>query len=393
MKKDFPIFQNNSKLVYLDNASTTQKPQVVINTMRHFYETQNANIHRGIYSLSEQATKLYEQARAIIANFINAKTTETIFTSGTTAGINMLARSLGSTLNAGDEIVLTEMEHHSNILPWQQLAKEKNLILKYIPIKEDFTLDIEVAKNLITNKTKIVSVIHISNVLGTINNINLLTKIAHQRGAKIIIDAAQSIAHQKIDVKEINCDFLVFSGHKMYGPTGIGILYGKEQFLKQLPPSILGGGMVEEVNKTTATYVDIPSKFEAGTPAITQAIGLGAACKYLQDINLNSIRVHEQELTNYAKQQLLQIPRIKLLTAKQGGPVISFTIENIHPHDIAEILNRTNIALRAGHHCAKPLHANLNLQSTVRISLALYNSNEDIDGLISGLKQVQEVLA
>jgi cysteine desulfurase / selenocysteine lyase len=385
MKEDFPILKN---LVYLDNAATTQKPIQVIQAITNFYQNNNANIHRGIYDLSEQATIEYEKARATVANFINANSREIIFTSGTTAGINMLASSLQ--LNEGDEIVLTEMEHHSNILPWQRLAKQQKLVIKYIPIKEDFTLDLEMAKQLITNKTKIVAVTHISNVLGTINNINELTQLAHNQGAQIVIDAAQSIAHLPINVKQLNVDYLLFSGHKMYGPTGIGILYGKEQLLTQLQPSILGGGMVQEVTKDSAIFQDIPSKFEAGTPPIAQAIGLAAAIKYIQP-KLEKIQQHEQELIKYATEQLQTIPNIKLY--HNAGPVISFTIQNIHPHDVAEILNRNNIAIRAGHHCAQPLHQALNLQSTSRISLAIYNTKEDINALIKGLKQVQEVLA
>ena len=389
-KQDFPIFQNNPSLIYLDNAATTQKPRHVINTISHFYNTQNANIHRGIYNLSEQSTKIYEQARAKIAQFINAQSSEIIFTSGTTASINMLARSLGKTLSEGDEIVLTEMEHHSNLIPWQQLAKRKRLILKYIPITDNYQLNLEIANNLITEKTKIVSVSHTSNVLGTINNISSLTKLAHNKGAKIIIDAAQSISHIPLDIKKIDCDFLVFSGHKVYGPTGIGVLYGKHNLLQELQPSTYGGGMVQEITEENATWNDIPAKFEAGTPPIAQAQGLAAAIHYLQSIGIENIQRQEQQLANYAREKLSQSG---IKTLGDQGTVISFNINNIHPHDVAEILNRKNIAVRAGHHCAKPLHTKLNLQSTVRISLALYNTKKDIDALIQGLNQVTEVLA
>ena len=389
-KQDFPIFQNNPSLIYLDNAATTQKPRHVINTISHFYNTQNANIHRGIYNLSEQSTKIYEQARAKIAQFINAQSSEIIFTSGTTASINMLARSLGKTLSEGDEIVLTEMEHHSNLIPWQQLAKRKRLILKYIPITDNYQLNLEIANNLITEKTKIVSVSHTSNVLGTINNISSLTKLAHNKGAKIIIDAAQSISHIPLDIKKIDCDFLVFSGHKVYGPTGIGVLYGKHNLLQELQPSTYGGGMVQEITEENATWNDIPAKFEAGTPPIAQAQGLAAAIHYLQSIGIENIQRQEQQLANYAREKLSQSG---IKTLGDQGTVISFNINNIHPHDVAEILNRKNIAVRAGHHCAKPLHTKLNLQSTVRISLALYNTKKDIDASIQCLNQVTEVLA
>ncbi len=394
MKQDFPILKNG--LVYLDNSSTTQKPKQVIQAIVDFYEKGNANVHRGIYALSQHATEKYEEAHQIVGNFIGASAKEIIFTSGTTQSVNMVAYSFGRNLQAGDEIVVTEMEHHSNLVPWQQLAKEKGAVLKFIPVTLDYHLDMEVAKQLITEKTKIVVVTHMSNSLGTINPVKELGQLAHQVGAVIVVDGAQSVPHVDIDVKELGCDFLVFSGHKMCGPTGIGVLYGKKELLERMEPVVYGGGMISEVTKECSTWADLPEKFEAGTPNIAGAIGLAAAVKYLQTIGMENIEKHSKELTEYMLTKLTEVPGLQIIgpsTIEKRGPVFSFTIEGIHPHDVAEILNRSNVAVRGGHHCAMPLMEKLGITGTTRVSLYVYNTKEDIDKLIIALRNVQEVFA
>jgi cysteine desulfurase/selenocysteine lyase len=391
---NFPILKqkiNKKRLVYLDNAATTQKPSEVINAVKEFYEKDNANVHRGLHELSLRSSMQYEDAHKIVANFINASEEEIVFTSGTTDSINMLAYSLEPQLKSNDEIVITEMEHHSNFVPWQQLAKRKKLRLKIIPIKEDLSLDMEAAKKLITKKTKILSVIHISNVLGTINPINELSRLAKKNNSLFIVDAAQSISHMKIDVKKINCDFLVFSGHKMFAPTGIGILYGKKELFEKLKPSKFGGGMIKEVSKESSTWNDLPYKFEAGTPNISGAIGLAKAIEFINNIGIENLEKHNQELTKYALQKLKSIKDLRIYQPKLQGPIISFTLDNIHPHDVSEILNTEGIATRAGNHCAMPLMNKLKIQGTNRISFQIYNTKEDIDRLIEALKKAQEV--
>ncbi len=397
-QEDFPIFNNNPNLVYLDNAATTQKPQSVIQAIIDFYEKSNANVHRGIHTLSQKATILYEQAHETLAKFINAQPEEIIFTSGTTHAMNTLAHSFAQSselinLQPGDEIVLTEMEHHSNFVPWQQLALQKKCTLKFIPITKDYELDMQQAEKLITPKTKLVAVTHISNVLGTINPIKELTNLAHKNNALIIVDAAQSAPHIPIDVTQLNCDFLAFSGHKMCGPTGIGVLYAKKEILQKLPPSYTGGGMILEVTKEKTTWADLPEKFEAGTPNIAGAIGLAAAVKYLEQIGMEKIHAHTTELTTYALKLLQPLTKHGLTilstpNAAHRGAVISFTIDNLHPHDISEELNQQNIAVRAGHHCCGPLMKSLNISGTTRASFYLYNTKEDVDKLIEGIKNV-----
>ena len=397
--KDFPILQNKingKRLVYLDNSATTQKPKQVIEAITNFYETNNANVHRGIYTLSRQATEAYEKARHKIAGFIGATFEETIFTKGTTEGLNLLATSLGKTLQQDDEIVLSEMEHHSNIVPWQQLAKEKGCIIKYIPVKDDYQLDLEQAGELINEKTKIVSVTQMSNVLGTINPIKELAMLAHQAGALIIVDAAQSVPHFSVNVKDLDCDFLTFSGHKMCGPTGVGVLYGKKELLLTMEPFLYGGDMINEVTFEKATWNELPWKFEAGTPNIAQVIGLAAAIEYLQNQDVQKITEHEKELTDYALEKLSKISGLKIIgptTNDNRGAVFSFILEGIHPHDISEILDREGVAVRGGHHCAMPLMSKLGVNGTTRASFYLYNSKEDVDALIIGIKKVQEVFA
>lgn len=397
IQRDFPILQekvNGKRLIYLDNTATTQKPNVVIDAMNEYYKKENANVHRGVYLLAQRATEAYERAHEIVARFINASFEEVIFTKGTTESINLLAYSLAHTLQKGDEIVLSEMEHHSNIVPWQQVAKRKGAKIRYIPLTKDFRLDMEKAKELITEKTKIVSVTHLSNVLGTINPVKELAKFAHNVGALMIVDAAQSVPHFPVDVKDLDCDFLCFSGHKMLGPTGIGVLYGKKEHLETMEPFLFGGDMISEVTYEDATWNDLPWKFEAGTPNIAEAVGLAKAIEYLQSIGMENIQAHDIYLTNYALEQLGKIRGVTIIGPKDKenrGAIISFTIENIHPHDLAEILNRHGIAVRGGHHCAMPLHQKLGLTGTTRASFYVYNTKEDIDALVPAIREAQEI--
>lgn len=399
VKGDFPILNtliNGKKLVYLDNSATTQKPKQVIAAMTHFYEHYNANVHRGIYTLSRQATEEYEKARMVIADFIGASFDEIIFTKGTTESLNLLASSLGKTLQEGDEIVLSEMEHHSNIVPWQQLAKEKKCVIKYIPLTINYTLDLAKAQELITPKTKIVSVTHMSNVLGTINPIPKLAELAHAFNAVLIVDGAQSVPHMPVNVQKLGCDFLAFSGHKMSGPTGIGVLYGKRKLLMSMEPFLYGGDMIREVSFDSASWNELPWKFEAGTPAIAQAIGLAAAVQYLQKYGMDKIVEDEKKLTAYALHKLSAIPGLKIIGSSDSnhrGAIFSFILDGIHSHDVSEILDREGIAVRGGHHCAMPLMSKLNLPGTARASFYIYNTEKDVDALVQGIHKVQEVFA
>ncbi|MAG07663.1 cysteine desulfurase [Candidatus Pacearchaeota archaeon] len=385
-KKDFPIFNKHKELIYLDSSATTQRPAKVINKLNKFHEEENANIHRGIYDLSAKATGQYEGARKTIAEFIKASEDEIIFTKGTTESLNLLAHTLPKLFKKKKEIVLTEMEHHSNIVPWQQTKMK----LHFIKVKDN-ELDYEVAEKLITKKTAIVSITHVSNSLGTINKIEKIIKLAKKHGAIVIIDSAQSIAHQKINVKKLNCDFLVFSGHKTYGPFGTGILYGKKYILDKLQPFQTGGDMIKEVGLYKTIFLETPQKFEAGTQNISSVIGLAEAINYINEIGIENIQKHEKELTIYAIKELKKIPQIKLYTSKNQGPIISFTLGKIHPHDIASILNEHNLAIRAGHHCCMPLMKKLGIAGTARISLSIYNTKQDIDKLIKALKKAQEI--
>ena len=391
VKSDFPIF-NNSDLIYLDNASTSQKPQAVLDTINSVYTKSNANVHRALYSLGTEATEKYEDSRKKIANFIGAHSEkEIIFTSGATESLNLLAYSLSSDLGPEDEILISEMEHHSNIIPWQQLAKRTGAKIQYIPITTDGELDLSEVNSLFNSNTKIVSITHVSNVLGTINPIKKISSMAHQYGAVLIIDGAQGAAHKKINVKDLGCDFYAFSGHKMLGPTGSGVLWGKLNLLDHMEPFMSGGEMIDKVTMTSATWNEVPYKFEAGTPNFIQAIGLGAAVEYLESIGMDQITDHEKELTSYALNKLQTISNIKIHgSASNRIGVVSFNIENIHPHDLAQFLNEYNIALRVGHHCAQPLLSKLNETSTARLSTYLYNDEEDIDKLCSALQEIIE---
>ncbi len=393
-KSDFPIFENYPNLVYLDSAATSQRPKQVIKKITDFYEKENANIHRGVYTLSEQATTKYKEARKKVAEFINADEKEVVFTRNTTESINMLSHQIKPLLQEGkDEILLTEMEHHSNLVPWQQLAKNHNLKLKFIPLTDNYELDYVKAKELINEKTAILSVTHISNVLGTVNDIKQLIDLAKEHNVLTIIDAAQSVQHTKVDVKELNCDFLVFSSHKMLGPLGIGVLYGKQDHLENIEPILFGGGMINSVSYEDATFTDLPEKFEAGTQNIAGAIGLATAIDYIESIGLKKIQEHEKDLLNYALEQLSNLEKIEIYNPgkEKSSSIISFSLKDIHPHDVAEILNGNNIAIRAGHHCCMPLMKKLNLPGTCRISFSIFNTKEDIDRLIEGLKKCQEV--
>lgn len=394
LKKDFPIFEKNKKLVYLDSASTSQKPKEVIETIKFFYENDNANIHRGIYDLSEKATEKYNSSRKKIAEFINAKQTEIIFTKNTTESINLLARTIKPILEKGkNEIVLTEMEHHSNLIPWQKFAEENNFKLKFIPITSNYELDYSEAEKLINKQTALVSLTHISNVFGTINDIKKIINLAKEKKALTIIDGAQSIVHTKIDVKDLKCDFLAFSSHKMFGPFGLGILYGKENHLVNMNPFFYGGGMVDLVNYEKSAFREHPEKFEAGTQNISGVIALESSINYINKIGLDKIREHENNLLKYALEKLKSLDKIIIYNPgrDKSSSIISFNIKNVHPHDIASILNEDNIAVRAGHHCCMPLMKKLNISGTCRISFSIYNTEEDIDRLIEGLKKVQEI--
>jgi len=385
--KDFPILNrkiNDNKLIYFDNAATSQKPKVVIDTLSNFYSNNNANIHRGVHTLSMEATYLYDESKEKIAEFINAPNSNSIiFTRGTTESINLIADSWGqSNLKESDNIVITELEHHSNIVPWQELIKKTKSKLQYIPINSDGTLNLTNINNIITKNTKIVSMTHVSNGIGTINNIKEIIKIAKSVGAKTVIDAAQSVPHMPIDVSDLDCDFLAFSGHKMLAPTGIGVLYGKKELLESMPPYQKGGDMILEVTYDKSTWNEIPFKFEAGTPNIAGAVGLSAATKYLMEIGMQNIREHEIEITKYAYNNLMNIDGIEILGPEDidiRAGLISFNIPNIHPHDLGTFLDSKGIAIRTGHHCAMPLIKKLGRHSSARASFYIYNTNKEVD--------------
>ena len=394
IREDFPILQQKAygkRLVYLDSAAPAQKPQAMLQAMDTFYKTSYANVHRGIYQLGEEATLQYEMVREKVAKFINAQREEIIFTKSATEAANLLAHSLGEKLQEGDEILLTEMEHHSNLVPWQQLAKKKKLVVKYILLKNDGTLDMKAARELCTKKTKILSTVHVSNVLGTINPVKELMALAHKQGALGIIDGAQSVPHLPVDVKELDCDFLFFSGHKLLGPSGVGTLYGKRKHLEQMEPFLFGGDMIKEVSFAGASWNDVPWKFEAGTPNITGVIGLGAAIDYISALGMAQVAEHGKELIAYARQELAKISGITLYGPKEGIAVVSFSILGIPPHDVAALLDREGLAVRAGNHCAMPLLSKLGVPGTVRASFSVYNAKEDVDVLVAGIKKAQEV--
>jgi cysteine desulfurase/selenocysteine lyase len=393
IRSDFPILnklQNNKPIIYFDNAATTQKPQVVIDSLKEYYENYNANIHRGVYYLSQKATEKYEETRNIVKNFINAQFDEEIvFTKGATDSLNLLAYSLARTyLKEGDEVIISHMEHHANIVPWQELVKYYGIKLVVLPVDDKGELILSKLEDLITYKTKIISIVHISNSLGTINPIEEIIKKAHEFDIKVIVDASQSIQHTKIDVQKLDCDFLVFSGHKIYGPTGTGVLYGKKKYLKEMVPYQTGGDMILNVTLEKTIFNDIPNKFEAGTPNIEGIIGLGEAIKYFQKYSIDDIYEYEKELLNYATNKVLEIDGIKIIgTSKNKASVLSLYSDVVHPHDLGTLLDEQNICIRAGHHCTQPVMQRFGIPATARASFAFYNTIEEIEQFIEALKK------
>jgi len=398
-RKDFPILERELRpgvrLTYLDSTATSQKPVAVIEAMNDFYRKSNANIHRGVHTLAEEATALYEGARERIAKFINAASArQVIYTRNTTESINLVAYTWArANLKQGDLVILTEMEHHSNLVPWHMLQAERGIELDFIPVTEDGLLDLETYKTLLDRRPKLVSFTHMSNVLGTINPAAEIIRLAHEAGAIALVDGAQSAPHLKVDMQALDADFFAFSAHKMCGPTGIGALYGKTALLESMPPFMGGGDMIKEVKLRSFRPNTLPHKFEAGTPAIAEAVGFGAAVDYLTNLGMDAIAAHEHEVTEYALERLEEIPGVKLFgpSADKKGGVASFTVEGVHPHDVAQILDRDGIAVRAGHHCAQPLHEKFGIPATSRASFYLYNTKEEVDLLVNGIYKVKEM--
>ncbi len=397
VREDFPILQREvygRPLVYLDNAATTQKPLCVLDAMREEYLNVNANVHRGVHYLSQQATDLHEAAREKVRLFIHAaKTEEVIFTRGTTEAINLVAASFcESQMKEGDEVLVSDMEHHSNIVPWQLQAQRKGIVVRHLPIDDKGNLILDDLESFLTEKTKIVSIAHVSNVLGTINDIKYIIDKAHQHDIPVLIDGAQSAPHMRIDVQQLDCDFLAFSGHKMYGPTGVGVLYGKEEWLEKLPPYQGGGEMIDKVSWERTTFERLPFKFEAGTPDYVATHGLATAIDYLNKLGMEAIEVHEQELTRYCMEQLRTIDGMRIFgEAKHKDAVVSFLVGDIHHLDMGTLLDRLGIAVRTGHHCAQPLMDRLGISGTVRASFALYNTKDEIDVLVAGIRRVSQM--
>jgi cysteine desulfurase / selenocysteine lyase len=399
VKKDFPILErqvHGKPLVYLDNAATTHKPRKVIEAIGRFYADENSNVHRGVHYLSQLATDLYEEAREKVRAFLNASSvSEIVYTRGATEAINLVAQTYGrENIRAGDEIVISTIEHHSNIVPWQMLCGQTGARLRVIPINDEGEILMDEYERMLNERTKFVSIVHVSNALGTVNPVKRVIDLAHERGIPVLVDGAQSIQHIPIDVRELGCDFFVFSGHKIYGPTGIGVLYGRESLLDAMPPYQGGGDMILSVTFEKTIYSDLPYKFEAGTPDIAGAIGLGAAMEYFSSLDLPGLIAHENELLSYASHRLGSLPGVRLIgTAREKTSVISFMLCAVHPHDIGTILDQHGIAIRAGHHCAQPTMQRLGIPATARASMALYNTKQDIDALIRGAEHVLEVFA
>lgn len=398
IREDFPLLKrevNGKPLVYLDNGATTQKPQSVIDALKHYYTDMNANVHRGVHYLSQISTDAFEVTRQKVKDFINAEHEyEVIITKGTTEGINIVAQCYGdSFVDKGDEIIVSAIEHHSNIVPWQMLCERKGAILKVIPMDERGVLDMNVYRELLTPKTKIVAVTYVSNSLGTINPVDEIIKLAHDNNTPVLIDAAQAVHHIALDVQQLDVDFLVFSGHKMYAPTGVGVLYGKEKWLNAMPPYQGGGDMIKEVTFEKTTYNELPFKFEAGTPNIEAGICLAYAIDYINEVGLKSIKAYEDELLSYATEEILKIEGVRIIgTAEQKSSVLSFVVDGVHPYDIGVILDKLGIAVRTGHHCAQPVMAQFEIPGTVRASLAMYNTKEDINTFIKGLQRAVDML-
>lgn len=398
IRSGFPILQQQvygKSLVYFDNAATTQKPKEVIEAIVKYYETENANVHRGVHYLSQQATRSFEKVREKTARFVNAGSNcEIIFTRGTTEAINLVASSFGKKfLNKGDEILVSEMEHHSNLVPWQNICEEKQAKLRVIPITDAGELDMQAFEKLLTQKTRLVAIAHVSNTLGTINPVKEIIAKCHLQNIPVLVDGAQAVAHMKVDVQDLDCDFYTLSGHKMYGPMGIGCLYGKEKWLNALPPYQFGGEMIQTVTFDKTTYNELPYKFEAGTPNVADTVGFGAAIDYLTETGLENIGTYENELLRYATEKLLQIIGLKIIgTSNHKAAVISFVMDEIHPYDAGMILDRMGIAVRTGHHCTQPLMDRFEIPGTIRASFSLYNTKEEIDCLVEGVQKVKEML-
>lgn len=398
IRRDFPILQRkigDRPLVYLDNGASSQKPEAVLQAMDHYYRTTHANVHRGVHTLSEEATALYEGARQKVARFINAPTDKQIvFTRGTTEAINLVANTWGrANLGPGDEVLITEMEHHSNIVPWQMAAEHYGFTLRYVPITPGGLLDLDTLDALLTERTRLFAFIHVSNVLGTVNPVAALVERAHAVGAKVLLDGAQSVPHMPVDVQALDVDFLAFSGHKMCGPTGVGVLYGRRELLEAMPPWQGGGDMIREVRMSGSQWNTVPYKFEAGTPAIAEVIGLGAAVDYLTSVDMEWIQRHDHALIEYAWSRLSDVEGLRILGPgpDQRSGLVAFTLGDVHPHDLSAILDREGVAIRAGHHCAQPLHDKLGIVASARASVYLYNTLEEIDVLVHGLERANEI--
>ena len=397
LREDFPILKqlvHGKPLVYLDNAATSQKPRQVIDAIADYYESYNSNVHRGLHALSEQATQAYEGARGIVRSFLNAaEDREIVFVKGTTEGINLVASSYGRAhLQQGDEIIISEMEHHSNIVPWQILCEEKGAVLKVVPFNDDGELLLDEYERMLGPRTKLVSMTYISNALGTVNPVKSIIEIAHERGVPVLIDGAQAVPHRPVDVQDLDCDFFVFSSHKVFGPTGMGILYGKAEILDSMPPYQGGGDMIRSVTFEKTTYNDLPYKFEAGTPNVAGAIGLGSALEYVSRIGMNNIEEYEKSLLSYATEAVSSIEGVRIIgTASQKAGVLSFLLDQVHAHDVGTVLDTEGVAIRTGHHCAQPVMKHYGIAATARASLAFYNTRADIDALVKGLDKVIEV--
>ncbi len=398
LRKDFPLFadKRNHNLAYLDNAASTQKPALVLKAMDEFQRSNYANVHRGLYRVAEAATAAYEGARAAVAKFINAREpAEIIFTKNATESLNLVAQSYAQLLKTGDGVMLTQLEHHANLVPWQQMSKRYQLNLIFAPVTEEGRLDLVKLNELLVKGVKVVSISAMSNVLGTIPDLGPIIERAHSVGAVVIVDAAQAAPHVPLDVQSLGCDFLIFTGHKIFGPSGIGLLYGRRELLEVMPPFLYGGHMINEVQWDDSTWAELPAKFEAGTPPITEAVGLGAALEFVNQVGWAAIQDHERDLTEYGLQTLLAIPKLRLVGPKDAagrGPMFCFTVKNIHPHDLASVLDQDGIAVRAGHHCAQPLHRRFGLAATTRASLSIYNTRAEIDRLVKGIKKAQQLL-
>jgi cysteine desulfurase / selenocysteine lyase len=399
IRADFPILGRRIRgkpLVYLDNAATSQKPQSVIDAVTRFYTAENANIHRGVHYLSERATAAYDGVREDVARFINAPSSrQVIFTKGTTEGINLVAQSYGRPqLKPGDDIVITAMEHHSNIVPWQLLCEQTGAVLKAAPFNERGELDVGGLEALLSPRTKLVALVHLSNALGTINPVKTVVDLAHQRGIPVLVDGAQAAPHLPVNVQDLDCDFYVFSGHKVFGPTGVGVLYGREALLERMPPYQGGGDMIATVSLQRSTWAPLPAKFEAGTPMIAQVAGLGAALKYIEAVGLESVAVWERELLAYATERIMEIEGVRIIgTAEHKASVLGFIMNEVHPHDIGTILDNEGVAIRAGHHCAQPVMERFGVPATARASFAFYNTREEVDAFIAGLTTVKKMFA